>query len=337
MFLLLNNGFSQTRFFSLSKQKMELSDLPYNITEIIDERDDKSNIGWAQRGLYNIQVKANFEKTIEKEVLGFLEKSLNTEQGTNIKIVIRTLKVSEKTGAFNEKGFCELALVFLLNKGSKTFQVLETTKTTEIKGADVTRKHPKNIANAFKMSFDDLIKIDLSKTADLTEYNIHGLTNAQHDSVKYKFPIFEEEVKDGIYSSYEELKNNKPSVEDRFFIEKRERKNTPWKGTYEVVPKYEESRKKIKQVWAIARDGKVFISHQKEFFPLVIDKFDLYFLGYGVPDMQSLPTGALIGGLIGAGIAAGVESSNAKKQKVKYYLDQNTGGISESFLLDKAK
>ncbi len=331
-----NISLGQTHFFTLSDQQIELSNKPFNVTKVIDERIDKTNIGWTQKGMANVKVNASFTNPLEKEVSNFLNNNL-ASGGQNIQLVIRTLKISEKTGFSKETGFCELSIDFLLEKESQLFRVLQTSSTTEITGADVTKKHTKNIANAFKMSFEKLAMVDLSNTEKFLALSPDGSSDEIPDSLKYNFPIFLEKIKTGIYADYEELKSNSPSNTEDFYVEKKERTNEPWSGTFEIIPKFQDSDQKVKKVWAIALDGQVYVYHQKEFFPLTIENYELNFYGYGIPSNQSVSTGAIIGGLIGAGIASGIENTNSKKQKVKYYLDPNTGGFGETILEEEVK
>lgn len=328
--------FGQNHFFTLSDQKIQLTYKSYNITKVTDERSDKSNIGWTQKGMANVKVNASFSNPVEKEVFNFLRNNIKAN-GPNIQIIIRTLKISEKTGAFSEKGFCELSVDFLLETGSSTYRVLQSSIKSETKGTDVTKKHPKNMANAFKLCFEELLYVDLTDTKDFLEISTNGEQNQIPDSVKYDFPIFKEEIKTGLYASYDELKNNSPSNTEEFLIEKKERLQAPWTGTSEIIPRFKETSKKVKKVWAIVHEAKVYVYHQKEFFPLTIENYQLYFYGYGIPSNQNVSTGAMVGGLIGAGIASGIEGTNAKKQKVKYYLDPNTGGFGETILEEETK
>ena len=329
-------GVGQSHFFTLSDVKIKLTDKPYNITKVIDERGDKSNIGWTQKGIVNVKVNANFLNPVEKEVFNFLRNNLKSN-GPNIQVIIRTLNISEKTGALSEKGFCELSVDFILENENSTYRVLQSSHKAETKGTDVTKKHPKNIATAFQFCFEQLAKVTLSETANFMVLSDDGEENQIPDSVKYDFPIFKEVIQTGTYASYDELKNNAPSNIEDFVLEKNERLEEPWAGTFEVVPKFAKSRKKVKKVWAIAYEGQVYVYHQKEFFPLTIRKYELYFYGYGIPSNQNISSGAFYGGAIGLGIASGVEKSNSKKQKVKYYLDPNTGGFGKTILEDAVK
>lgn len=331
-----NISFGQTHFFTLSDQQIALSNKPFNVTKVIDERTDKTNIGWTQKGMANVKVNANFTDPLEKELSTFLNSNLSSG-GPNIQLIIKTLKISEKTGFSKEIGFCELSIDFLLEKESQLFRVLQTSFTTEVAGADVTNKHTQNIATAFKMSFEKLAVVDLYNIEKFLALSPDGLSDEILDSLNYNFPIFLEKIKTGIYADYEELKNNTPSNTDNFYIEQKERTNDTWKGTFEIIPKFQDSDQKVKKVWAIAHDGQVYVYHQKEFFPLTIENYTLYFFGYGMPNNQSVSTAAIVGGLIGAGIASGIENSNAKKQKVKYDLDPNTGGIGKTILEKESK
>lgn len=328
--------FAQNHFLTLSNQQLKLSEKAYNITKVIDERSNKANIGWTQKGMANVRVNANFSNSFEEEVLGFISSNIDLN-GENIQLIVRTLQISEKTGAFSEKGFCDISVDFLLEKDSKTYLVLKSVHKSEVKGTDVTKKHPKNIASAFKLCFDELSKVDLTKTDSFLAIDVNGKEQKIPDEVKYNFPIFKEIIKTGIYANYDELKNNTPSNTEEFVIEKKKRTQAPWIGTLEITPKFKDKGKKVKEVWAIAYEGRVYIYHQKEFFPLTIDNYELYFNGYGIPSNESISTGAMVGGLIGVGIAAGAENKKAKKQKVKYNLDPDTGGFLKKVLLEEVK
>lgn len=329
-----NHAFSQTHFFSLSDQKIEIAK-PFNLTDVIDARSEKSNIGWTQKGMMNIKVNANFPNPADKEILNFLKANLDSE-GSNIQIILRTLKISEITGFSNEQGFCELSLDFILESNGQRFRIIQSTHNTVVKGLDVTKKHPGNIANAFKLCFDELSSLDLTDTKTFVALPSDKSLEIP-DSIQYNFPIFKQEIKTGIYATYDELKNNIPSSTEDLILEKRARNKAPWIGTFEIIPKFEKTNKKVKKVWGIAHEGQVYIYHQKEFFPLTIEEYDLYFYGYGVLDNGGISTGAFVGGPIGAGIASGIENSNAKKQKVKYFLAPNTGGTSETILEEEVK
>jgi hypothetical protein len=326
----------QIQFFTLSEQKISLSNKSYTILKVTDERIDKTNIGWTQKGMSNRKVNASFSNPLEKEVENFLKANLNSG-GPSIQIIIRTLKISEKTGAFSEEGFCELAVDFLLENESTIYRVLLSSQISEIKGADVTKKHPQNIANAFKLCFDQLSKVDLKNIESFIVLSTNGQPIHIPDFLKYDFLIFKEEIKTGIYATYNDLKNNTPSSNEKFIIEKKPRTFEPWIGTYEIIPKFQESSKEVKKVWGIAYEGQVYVYYRKEFFPLTIKDYELYFYGYGMPSNESISTGAFVGGLIGAGIASEIENSKAKKQKVKYFLDPITGGIGETILEENGK
>jgi hypothetical protein len=90
--------FSQTHQLTLENQRVDLSKRSYNVTKVIDERSDKTNIGWVQRGMVNAKVNANFANPFETEIRNFLNRNLvSNEIKPNIQIIIRTLKISEKT------------------------------------------------------------------------------------------------------------------------------------------------------------------------------------------------------------------------------------------------
>ena len=118
-----NFSFSQTHFFSLDGQKINLKNNSFKVTSVLDERTDETNIGWTQKGMTNIKVDANFSNPFEKEIQDFLDANMDSK-GLSLQVVIRTLKISERTSLLSEKGLCELAVDFLINKESAVYRVL---------------------------------------------------------------------------------------------------------------------------------------------------------------------------------------------------------------------
>jgi hypothetical protein len=60
-------------------------------------------------------------------------------------------------------------------------------------------------------------------------------------------------------------------------------------------------------------------------------------MGMGFRIAEIHQPGRLFGGLIGAGIASGIENANAKRQKVKYYIDPDTGGQGKTILENEVR
>jgi hypothetical protein len=99
-----------------------------------------------------------------------------------------------------------------------------------------------------------------------------------------------------------------------------------WIGTFTVEPRFARSGKRVKKCWGFSSGAQAFIFHQIEFFPIETDdEGNLFFYGYEYIDNSGAVTAAVLGGAIGGAIHASAVESKAKKSKVKYNIDPNTG------------
>jgi hypothetical protein len=87
-------------------------------------------------------------------------------------------------------------------------------------------------------------------------------------------------LKRGVYINFNEFVSNNPSIADSFYIEIIERRNKNWKGTYSCTPRYVETKRKIKKIWGFCDGTRAYIYHEKEFFPIVIEEDQYWFVGY---------------------------------------------------------
>jgi hypothetical protein len=179
----------------------------------------------------------------------------------------------------------------------------------------------------------------------------------QHQSIVIKlfaillFVLFsissnaKEELKRGIYYTYEDFKNNTPDTIDAFYVVKKERKRKNWKGTYSLTPRFAEGGKKIKHIWGFCDGEQAYIFHQKEFFPIEKTETNHVFFGYAQKRGSVKGGGAIIAGvevagsipyfgfIIGApifltgGIIAASTASSYKKDKIEYLINPRNGAI----------
>ena len=137
----------------------------------------------------------------------------------------------------------------------------------------------------------------------------------------------------GGYANYFEFLNNAPSVRDSFYVEWEQRTNPQWVGTKKVIPRLVRNDRKVKKIWGFSDGNQVFIFHQVEFFPVVIDSDQPYFYGYDLMDDQGATNAAMWGGAIGSTIYA----SNAKKRRIRYEIDLFTGSVMHPEIATKMR
>ena len=185
----------------------------FYISEIIDNRIIKNNIGIAQKGLMNRKVLSDFSKPFDLELLDYLETILPKDSNkTNLSVRINQLLVSEQTGAFKETGKAIVRLDVLIKNNDSSYGSLGSFEATKSKNSmDVTGKHDDRIRAVLKeclLQFDSLdwkkikpLKIDVNRPL--------------------KANVLLEPVKHGFFQTYTELANNIPLENLSFQIQNR--------------------------------------------------------------------------------------------------------------------
>lgn len=128
-------------------------------------------------------------------------------------------------------------------------------------------------------------------------------------------------LKRGAYINFNEFVSNNPSITDSFYIETVERSSRSWEGTYNLIPRYSETNKKIKKIWGFCDGTKAYIFHETEFFLIEIEEDQYWFVGYGRIDNSGAVTAGVLGGAIGGAIGGAVAQAQARNKKVKYVYD----------------
>ena len=342
LFFVVHSTFSQKRF-ALSKEKMHLFDRPINLKGVIDNRKDRSGIGWVYTGIKNKKTSAQFVSPLEEEISYFLKNNLVLDQDAPaLYIYIKVLSISEKIHFSDEKGYAYLAVEFVLERDSILYSALKTFKKVQSSGFDVTYTHTDNLAQAFRLCFNELAKIDLTDLSQFQSFSKAEMSAQEElDLVRLGYKIFNEKLQGGLYQNFQELINNRPGITEGYYLDKREQKSKLWIGTHRFTPRFTSDHSKIKNIWGFAYRESVYIYHQSTFFPLVFSDEGIYFHGYGKVSAESRTevagTGAVIGGLVGGfiggifvgSIASAIKTKN-KKLKVKYYVDPYTGRIGPS-------
>lgn len=282
------------------------SDFGFDVIEWVDLRPNKSNIGWAQKGMSNRKVFAVLDSPVENVMKKFF-----SEKGKEINIAVRfrQLFINELTKATKEFGFADVSLEIFLVNGEK-YNYLETiTYSSRSKAADVTKKHGQNILNAVNgaLSFIETDhKSDIFLTAEEWESNAPIFLNTEN------LPILNSTPKDGLFVTLKEFIENRPREANLIFEKK--------KQFIEVINNNSLKPEEITYGFAVAKNGKAYIRYQEGFQELIRVNNSFFFEGPEIVDANKVSKGAIIGGAIGAGIAAA-----SSKEKWKYKLDLSTG------------
>lgn len=331
-----NSIFGQVHFLSMNGQVVDSKG--FTITEIIDARANRSNVGYVLKGVNNTRMSATFKKPLNEEIANTLS-TPNKKKLPELLLLVKGLHLEEKMGFAADRANCYLTVEFVSKENSKYLLVHRSVQESSINGFDVTSRHPKNIARALETAFQELDKIDFS---DKTKFKVLSENQVYIDRIEktYDFPIFNEKIKDGVFETFSDFQKNLPSNSYEFYLEKKARTSSPWLGTFDVNPIFSNFNKIKIPVWGLSIDGEIYIHHQKEFFPLIITENEIYFFGFDIVDNQSSSVGDQIGGLIGAsvlGIESAIDQAKAKKRKVKYYINPDTGRFKEMYIVEESK
>ena len=148
-------------------------------------------------------------------------------------------------------------------------------------------------------------------------------------------PILVETPKRGIYENFEDFKLNRPSIIDSFYIEREERSQENWEGTYSLTPRYADNNKKVKREWGFCDGENIYVYHQWEFFKVVLDSTKIGFYAYEELDNSKGIAAGIAGGAIGAGVYTAIATDKAKKKKIFYSIDLTTGKFISEYTHNK--
>ena len=181
----------------------------FYISEVIDARDNKDNIGYIMRGPFLINRPIDFEEGLEHSFLEYLNKIIINKNfnAEPIKLRIRELNVSEE-GDFciGEEAICSLTLEFLDSTNNLIYMTDYKGGTTAF---NVTKKHEDIIRYLIKKS---LFTFSLYNRKNKLYSNLSGKQNL------YYSLILAEKPQKGFYINFKELQANNPSLQFDFEI-----------------------------------------------------------------------------------------------------------------------
>lgn len=188
----------------------------FYVSEVLDNRIYKDNIGIAQKGIFNKKVLSVFSKPFEEEILNYLNSVFpqNAEK-QSVTIRINQLLISENTGAFKETGKATINLDVLQKIDNDYFLLGSYSAYREKNSADVTGKH------------DDRIRSILSDC--MQQFQFHFKFEKENINprlisikTKEKPAIFDEDIKEGFFKTFNELYNNTPFLDNSIKFKNKE-------------------------------------------------------------------------------------------------------------------
>lgn len=325
---------AQVHFVELSAQTLAVPERNFYIASVVDARPQQANIGWVQRGLVNVRTPAALRNGLAPELTTFLQQQL-PQRPTDQPLLLRVqqLAISEHTGTFSEQALAQVTLDYLVQQADGYHLALSTTEAVESSGMEVTAQHPKNIAKALQQSLGRLATVQWEAVAGpaltLEEVqNPHGaLANETVD-----YPVLTATTpQPGIYRDFLQFRNDTPETTTVFVVDRKPRTSANWAGTSEILPYAVNiangQRTALRNVWGFSDGQQIFVLHNRHYFPLERQGNGFGFTGYSLADPGAVGAASVVGGLVGAGIAAAATSG----KPTPYVVDMRTGRISDAY------
>lgn len=313
----------KTENLNLQPKQVQIPAAIFTKVEVIDARYDTS-IGFIQRGGLNRKVPLTLTQPLQNEIIATVSKMIdgaNKQEGTLL-IRLHRFHVGELTGYMSERGQFEFKANFYLKQDAASYKYLftvDSTVTVRAGGAfDVTTKLLDTVPEIFGSFINQVAGFDVNKAGSklYSEYDLQHL----EDLEKKEIPVYNVDVpKKGLYLTYEEFKNNRPSRED-IIVDHRKGFSRPF--IYEM----KENNKKGKEIpsksYYVVCDGeKMYIGRPHNLYELTKTNNDFYFTGIG-KDEADMGTMILAGAL--GGIAGGIAGSH-DTAIFEFKIDHETG------------
>lgn len=284
-----NKMVAQEKMHLITLEPETVLDADFYISEILDDRQIKENIGVAQKGLMNKQVPANFSEDFSAHLMNYFSAILPEKPSAEPLILkIHKLYISERTAAMSELGTCEVELEFLREENGKLYALDTYESKVEGKGADVTVKHDERIQEAIQNCIREFSDSDW-KNKELAE--------AKPSDMEDKNVINQDFIpKKGLYMDFEDLLNNTPKQD----IAYREKSIAQSKKTEHFQIFQPEKNKRIKNLFGYSDGKNIYLNAsrytQADYFikSKLIGRY-MYF-----EDQYSNPTAAASFGIMGA-------------------------------------
>jgi hypothetical protein len=315
----------KTENLHLQSHRVQIPSSIFSKVEVIDARFDVENIGFVQRGGLNRKVPLTLAQPLKDEMASVVSKLIdgaNKQEGTLL-INIRSFNISELTSGLSEKGTFAFDAGFYIKQGADYRFLFSIDSSFMIKAGgdlDVTTKLLDTVPEVFAGYINLAAAFDINKAG----YKLYTADEMQHlaDVEKKEIPIYSVDIpKKGLYTTYEDFKNNRPRED--VFIENRKGFSRPF--IYELKENGKKGAEIKHKYYYVVSDGeKMFVSNAYGLYPLTKRDNDFFFTGVGKDDAD-VGTVVLAGALMG--ILGGAAASKNDLALFEFRIDHATGNF----------
>jgi hypothetical protein len=184
---------------------------PVRDVEVMIANGDTTRLGFVQTGVNNKLREARPDRPIQQYIHDYIQDTYKEQyksEAPYLLIVIKYFRIGERTGIGREKAFVRLKADAFRSDDNISYQLACTFDTVlERKGADVTKRFSQYIGE----SIDLLMAAADKQSAASRKYPREEIVKRElrlYDAPAYNM----ESYTDGVYLTYNEFINNKPSV-----------------------------------------------------------------------------------------------------------------------------
>lgn len=277
--------------------------IPFAKIKVLPMLWDTTSLGFVQKGLDNSVATSKANKPIDEFLNGYIAAQYShlMEPGSGKLLwVIKDLRVGERTAAMWEKSYVRLKADIYISADRDKY-VFSSAFDTAILckgGMDATSKHDDNIALAINLLLQESINKKDNRQGNT--YTIEELSGKEQQ--RFAVPaLVDTEFKNGVYASFDEFLQNKPSI-DSFELTVVKRRVS----VYAIAANG--SKTALEKPWGVCRQGEIYKFLDGRLIP--VEKKDR---GYIVSTFagalerrnSGIMAAAFLGGLAGAAIAEG--------------------------------
>lgn len=274
------------KVFDLSNKKIQIKVYDFQLSQVLDIRTNKENIGQVQVGMGNRRVDAIIPD-FQKAIFDLLDPVFIGESRALV-VRINAFEINEWTIGSGEMGMASLNISFLEKPAKQNYVELYTAiLTNKIHASDVTSRTTWNIAEVFKIAIANFLKEVKLKEYDRQPISESSLTTYNAPEIPMDIPP----SGIAIYKYYMDfLSGNKIEMSPSQVIVLKDKL------------KLKSKNHPFNEMWGITYNGDLYILMNKRFRKMTREESN-YFISLKDFDEASVAAASMWFGLIGGALA----------------------------------
>ena len=320
-------------YIDLAGQPLDVPGRTFYIGQVEDGRARRATIGSVRRGFNNAEQRAELKLGVAPGLQALFTTQLPARPTDQpVLAVVRALQVSEHIAFSSEEATDEVAIdYYLLDAGGAAHLALSTSETSSSKGLETTARHPRQLAQALQAGLRQLAALDWAAVAARPGQPVTTLLAAP--AAEPAYAILADSLRPaGFYRTFSDFRDNHPITAPALLVETQPATGKGWEGTTEYLPYLQEPGggrgEALRGAWGFADGRQLYIYHRRKYRLLVRRPGGFGFVGGSEADPGAVSTAGLLGGALGAGIAAASTSGRPTDYVLSLRTGRVTGGLA---------